>query len=83
MSVDLTQFFPFCIPFDLFEFFKLLYAEPVAPVLYWEMADFAGQTYSITIDLSEWDSVAQLFRRLQLFLFICGLAAASRKFIKW
>lgn len=83
MSVDLTQFFPFCIPFDLFEFFKLLHAEPVAPVLYWEMADLAGQTYSITIDLSEWDSVALLFRRLQLFLFICGLAAASRKFIKW
>lgn len=83
MSVDLTQFFPFCIPFDLFEFFKLLHAEPVAPVLYWEMADLAGQTYSISIDLSEWDSVAQLFRRLQLFLFICGLAVASRKFIKW
>ena len=81
--VDLKNFFPFCIPFDLFKFFELLHAEPVAPVLYWEMADLAGETYSITIDLSEWNSVAQLFRRLQLFLFICGLAAASRKFIKW
>ena len=81
--VDLKNFFPFCIPFDLFHFFELLYAEPVAPVLHWEMADLAGKTYSITIDLSEWNSVAQLFRRLQLFLFVCGLAAASRKFIKW
>lgn len=81
--VDLKNFFPFCIPFDLFKFFELLHAEPVAPVLYWEMEDLAGQTYSLSIDLSKWDSVAQLFRRLQLFLFICGLAAASRKFIKW
>lgn len=81
--IDLKNFFPFCIPFDLFHFFELLYAEPIAPVLHWEMADLAGKTYSITIDLSEWDSVAQLFRRLQLFLFVCGLAAASRKFIKW
>lgn len=81
--VDLKNFFPFCIPFDLFEFFKLLHAEPVAPVLHWEIQDLAGQTYSLSVDLSEWDSVALLFRRLQLFLFITGLAAASRKFIKW
>ena len=81
--VDLSKFFPFCIPFDLFEFFKLLNSDPVAPVLHWEIQDLAGQTYSLTVDLSEWDSVALLFRRLQLFLFVTGLAAASRKFIKW
>ena len=81
--VDLKRFFPFCIPFDLYEFFKLLNADPVAPVLSWEIQDLAGQTYSLDVDLSQWDSVAQLFRRLQLFLFITGLAAASRKFIKW
>lgn len=80
---DLTKFFPFCIPFDLFDFFKLLNADPVAPVFNWQIQDLAGQTYAITIDLSEWDPVAQLFRRLQLFLFVCGLAAASRKYIKW
>ena len=81
--VDLSKFFPFCIPFDLFEFFKLLNSDPVAPVLHWEIQDLSGQTYSLTVDLSEWDSVALLFRRLQLFLFVTGLAAASRKFIKW
>lgn len=80
---DLSKFFPFCIPFDLFDFFQLLNADPVAPVFNWEIQDLAGQTYGITIDLSEWDPVAQLFRRLQLFLFVCGLAAASRKYIKW
>lgn len=80
---DLSKFFPFCIPFDLFDFFTLLNADPVAPVFSWEIEDLSGQTYSLTIDLAEWDPVALLFRRLQLFLFICGLAAASRKYIKW
>ncbi len=80
---DLSKFFPFCIPFDLYAFFQLLDADPVAPVFHWEIQDLAGQTYALTVDLSEWDSVAQLFRRLQLFLFVCGLAAASRKYIKW
>lgn len=80
---DLSKFFPFCIPFDLYDFFTLLNADPVAPVLSWEIQDLSGQTYALSVDLSEWDSVAQLFRRLQLFLFICGLAAASRKYIKW
>ena len=81
--VDLKDFFPFCIPFDLYAFFQLLDADPVAPVLSWEIPDLSGQVYSLSIDLAEWDSVALLFRRLQLFLFITGLAAASRKFIKW
>ena len=80
---DLSKFFPFCIPFDLFDFFTILNADPVAPVLSWEIKDLAGNTYPISIDLSEWDSVALLFRRLQLLLFITGLAVASRKFIKW
>lgn len=81
--VDLSKFFPFCIPFDLFDFFKLLNADPVAPSFSWEIQDLSGQTYGLIVDLSQWDSVAQLFRRLQLFLFVCGLAAASRKYIKW
>lgn len=66
--VDLSKYFPFCIPFDLYDFFTLLDAEPVAPVLSWEIQDLSGQSYSLSVDLSEWDSVAQLFRRLQLSL---------------
>ena len=81
--LDLRNYFPFCIPFDLYDFFRLLDADPVAPVLSWEVKDLSGNNYPISINLSEWDSVAQLFRRLQLFLFITGLAVASRKFIKW
>lgn len=81
--VDLQHFFPFCIPFDLFDFFAVLNAEPVAPVFHWEIQDLSGNVYSVDIDLSKWDPLARTFRLLQLFLFVTGLAAASRKFIKW
>jgi hypothetical protein len=81
--VDLRDFFPFCIPFDLYDFFQLLDADPVAPVFHREIQDLAGNVYSIDIDLSAWDSTALFFRRLQLLVFTVGLAMASRKFIKW
>lgn len=81
--VDLRDFFPFCIPFDLYDFFQLLDVDPVAPVFHWEIQDLAGNVYSIDIDLSAWDSTALFFRRLQLLVFTVGLAMASRKFIKW
>ena len=81
--LDLKDFFPFCIPFDLYEFFSLLCAEPTAPVFHWEIQDLAGNPYSIDIDLSAWDGFATLFRYMELLVFIIGLAMASRKFIKW
>ena len=80
-ALDLRNFFPFCIPFDLYDFFTCLDAAPVAPKFHWEI--HAGKTYSVDIDLSAWDEVAALFRHLELLLFVVGLAAASRKFIKW
>lgn len=81
--VDLRDFFPFCIPFDLYDFFSILAADPVAPVFRWELQDLAGNVYPIEIDLSPWDSYAAVFRSLQLLVFVIGLAMASRKFIKW
>lgn len=82
-TFDLKDFFPFCIPFDLYDFFSVLDATPEAPQFHWELQDLSGRVYPIDIDLSAWDDLASFFRKLQLFLFITGLAAASRKFIKW
>ena len=81
--LDLTSFFPFCIPFDLFEFIRILCAEPEAPVFYWEVQDLAGNVYGVDVDLSPWNSHAQLFRDAQCLLFIIGLLMLTRKFIKW
>ena len=81
--LDMRNFFPFCIPFDLYDFFTVLAAEPEAPKFHWEIQDLSGHAYAIDIDLKSWDPVAELFRKFQLLLFITGLAAATRKFIKW
>lgn len=81
--LDLRSFFPFCIPFDFYEFIRILCAEPEAPVFHWEVQDLAGNVYGVDVDLSPWNSHAQLFRDAQCLLFIIGLLMLTRKFIKW
>ena len=81
-QIDLKDFFPFCIPFDLYRFFEILCAEPEAPVFHWEFNVF-GEIYSLDVDLSPWNPHAQLFRDAQVGLFIMGLLWITRKFIKW
>lgn len=83
-TLDLTDFFPFCIPFDIYEFLSLLAAEPEAPVFEWVIPVPQMDTeFPISIDLSAWDNVAKLFRTLELLAFIVGLAMVTRdKFIR-
>jgi hypothetical protein len=81
-QIDLKKFFPFCIPFDLYDFFTCLSADPVAPVIEWVIPLPGGGTYPLVIDLSAFDSVAQLLRQLQLLLFCVGLAFKTRDLIK-
>ena len=81
-QIDLKKFFPFCIPFDLYDFFTCLNADPVAPVIEWVIPLPGGDTYPLEIDLSAFDGVAQLLRRLQLLLFCVGLAFKTRDLIK-
>lgn len=81
-SLDLTNYFPFCIPFDLYDFFSCLNSDPVAPVINWEIPIPGGGSYALVLDLSAFDSVAQLLRRLELLLFCIGLAVKTRDLIK-
>lgn len=81
-TFDLKDIFPFCIPFDLYDFLTCLDAPPEAPVINWEIYMPGGGTYPIIIDLSVFDEVAQLLRRLELLLFCVGLAFKTRDLIK-
>ena len=81
-TLDLKEYFPFCIPFDLYDFFTCLNADPVAPVIEWLIPLPGGDTYPLELDLSSFDPVAQLLRRLQLLLFCVGLAFKTRDLIK-
>lgn len=81
-ALDLSNVFPFCIPFDLYDFLTCLNADPVAPVIQWELALPGGGSFPIELDLSPFDPVAQLLRRLQLLLFCVALAIKTRDLIK-
>lgn len=83
-AIQLRDFFPFCIPFDLFDFITVLSAEPEAPVFHWEIpVPQLGQTFELEVDLSAWDEIAILFRNLELLAFIFGLAIMTReKFLR-
>lgn len=79
-QISLSSFFPFCIPFDLYNLLDALAAAPEAPVINGVIpVPTFGQTYEIEVDLSPWDNVAALFRTLQLGLFIVGLALVTRE----
>lgn len=76
-SIDLKRFFPFCIPFDLYNFFCCLAADPETPVFNLSIPVF-GYSYDFTVDLSPFDDVAALVRNFELFLFIIILATTTR-----
>lgn len=82
MLPGLKDFFPFCIPFDLYNMMQALCAEPEAPKFTFATS-FLGQVYTVDIDLSAWDNVAATIRYMVVAIYIVALAVATRKFIKW
>ena len=79
----LETIFPFCIPFDIYAFCSALNADPVAPSFEWRM-QYAplGLDYTFEIDLSAFDSVAQVLRTMELLAFCVGLAFWTRHLIR-
>lgn len=82
----LETVFPFCLPFDFIKFINCLSASPKAPRFEWDMdflEDLGLQKYTIVIDLSTFNSVAEIMRKMELLAFIIGLIIATRsKFIR-
>lgn len=84
--VGLDEIFPFCIPFDLYDFFSVLAAEPEAPYFEWDMdlpAELGGE-YTVVIDLDNttFNTLARLLRTMELLLFCVGLAFVTRRLIR-
>lgn len=79
---ELFTIFPFCIPFDLLAFMKVLSADPVAPSFTFATS-FLGQLYTVNVDLSAWNGVASTLRYMVVAIYVVSLAVATRKFIKW
>lgn len=81
---DWRLVFPFCIPFDMIDLYKVLIAEPKAP--YWEIplkVDAIGFEYTFIIDFEQFETLAEIFRLCETIGFILGLALITGKVIKW
>lgn len=83
-KVNLKGVFPFCIPFDYISLLQALSAEPEAPSfevpLVIPMLDIEEH---YEMDLSMFDDIMVIFRRLELVGFIIGLMFITYKMIKW
>ena len=77
--------FPFCIPFDLIDSFRVLLADPIEPVfeipLIIDHEDFSFKD-SIEIDLTKFDSLLPIIQFLVLLFYVAGLILATRSLIK-
>lgn len=81
-SLIITKF-PFCIPFDLQKGLSIFLAAPIEPRFEIPIKVGGVIDTSITLDFRDFDFLIRLIRWFELALFTVGLAAATRKFIKW
>ena len=81
---NLETVFPFCVPFDLVKIFTLFNAEPEAPHFTWKFYFWVGEmkTYDVEIDLSPFDSVAEILRLMELIGFMVFLTLKTRDLIR-
>lgn len=87
-TADLTKVFPFCIPFDLIHLFKVLDAEPEAPVFKIPIElkvdnPFNGKSIvdyedTIVIDLSDYEQPIKVIRIFEVIFFLIGLMLITR-----
>lgn len=80
-SIDLRDFFPFCIPFDIYDMLNLLSGSREAPVVRWRFYVPSVVDTEIEIDLSPFDPVAQVLRTVELLAFALALAFGTKKLL--
>lgn len=80
-TVALSDFFPFCIPFDLLAMLKKFQASAEAPKVDVPIT-IMGNTTIYTIDFSPWDSAARVLRTMEKIAFAIGLAWATKNLIQ-
>ena len=81
---DLKELFPFCIPFDIVDCFKLFSAEPETPRVEFPIHfGIVDKDYTFVMDLKDFNDVAKVCRTSFLVLFMVGLGFATSRLIKW
>ena len=83
LLADLKHLFPFCVPFDLVDCFKLFNAEPVTPRVEFPIHfGIVEKDYTFVIDLEDFNGVAKVCRLMFLIGFIVSLVYATRQLIR-
>lgn len=82
-ALTLADIFPFCIPFDVYWMLKGFAVGREAPQFDIDLVLPGWLNYTYTFDFSQFERYAQVVRTGELAVFVIGLAAATRKFIKW
>lgn len=82
-TMDLTQFFPFCIPFDLYALYQKFEAQAAAPVVDWPIPmPGGGDPLTVHLDFSAFDQLAVWVRRMELIAFAVGLMILTKNLIQ-
>ena len=83
-TADLKELFPFCIPFDIVDCFRLFNAEPETPRVKFPIHfGIVDKDYTFDIDLKDFNDVAGVCRTSFFILFMVGLGFATSRVIKW
>lgn len=81
-TIELRNFFPFCIPWDIYDMLSAFVTTPVTPEFTFQfptgVINHQIQWTECTFDLHAWDGVAQGLRTLELIAFAVGLALMTR-----
>ena len=81
LSETLQNVFPFCMVFVIPMALDALTADAVAPSATVPLPDGCGGTVAVTVDLSDWEPVAQVTRSLSVVLFCLGLVFLTKQLL--
>lgn len=83
-SLPIVDLFPFCIPFDLYDFVAAFDAPPMAPSVKLSVnIPVINVPFEYKIDMTVLDPLAATVRNLELIAFLLGLMVVTHKLIKW
>ena len=88
-KLPLFGFFPFCLPYDAYQFLTMLDVTPVAPVFQLDTTPLFSHTkffhasdgYKITLDLTKYEEIFQILRAGECLAIVVGLCLISYKLI--
>ena len=79
---DLETVFPYCIPWDLYYLLAQFAAEPQAPSFTWHFDFLQAGEHDFTVDLAQFEFVAQVVRTCEVVAFCVGLALLTRNLVR-